>query len=90
MQTELCDGFGIDVPFFGFTDCRDGVVEVSRAGASVSLAPRASRPNNSKRSCRGSMSGSGQNRTECRMLRDAWAEAWELSDARDPWGPCPG
>ena len=32
MRTDLCDVFGIDVPIFAFTHCRDVVVEVSRAG----------------------------------------------------------
>ncbi len=32
MHTNLCDLFGIDVPIFAFTHCRDVVVEVSRAG----------------------------------------------------------
>jgi NAD(P)H-dependent flavin oxidoreductase YrpB (nitropropane dioxygenase family) len=32
MRTELCDLFGIDVPIFAFTHCRDVVVEVSKAG----------------------------------------------------------
>jgi len=32
MRTELCDVFGIDVPIFAFTHCRDVVVEVSKAG----------------------------------------------------------
>ncbi len=32
MRTELCDRFGIDVPIFAFTHCRDVVVEVSKAG----------------------------------------------------------
>ena len=32
MHTEICDWFGIDVPIFAFTHCRDVVVEVSKAG----------------------------------------------------------
>lgn len=32
MRTELCDLFGIDVPIFAFTHCRDVVVAVSKAG----------------------------------------------------------
>ena len=32
MRTEICDLFGIDVPIFGFTHCRDVVVAVSKAG----------------------------------------------------------
>jgi len=32
MRTELCDRFGIDVPIFAFTHCRDVVVAVSKAG----------------------------------------------------------
>lgn len=32
MKTEICDQLGIDVPIFGFSHCRDVVVEVSKAG----------------------------------------------------------
>jgi NAD(P)H-dependent flavin oxidoreductase YrpB (nitropropane dioxygenase family) len=32
MHTRLCEMFGIDVPIFAFSHCRDVVVEVSRAG----------------------------------------------------------
>ena len=32
MRTELCDRFGIDVPIFAFSHCRDVVVAVSKAG----------------------------------------------------------
>lgn len=32
MRTELCDLFGIDVPIFAFSHCRDVVAAVSRAG----------------------------------------------------------
>jgi len=32
MHTEICDLFGIDVPIFAFTHCRDVVVAVSKAG----------------------------------------------------------
>lgn len=32
MQTKVCDMFGIDLPIFAFSHCRDVVVEVSRAG----------------------------------------------------------
>ncbi len=32
MHSELCDMFGIEVPIFAFTHCRDVVVEVSKAG----------------------------------------------------------
>jgi NAD(P)H-dependent flavin oxidoreductase YrpB (nitropropane dioxygenase family) len=32
MHTPLCDLFGIDVPIFAFTHCRDVVVAVSKAG----------------------------------------------------------
>jgi NAD(P)H-dependent flavin oxidoreductase YrpB (nitropropane dioxygenase family) len=32
MNNRLCDMFGIDVPIFAFSHCRDVVVEVSRAG----------------------------------------------------------
>jgi NAD(P)H-dependent flavin oxidoreductase YrpB (nitropropane dioxygenase family) len=32
MRTELCELFGIDVPIFAFTHCRDVVVAVSNAG----------------------------------------------------------
>jgi len=32
MKTKLCERFGIDVPLFAFSHCRDVVVEVSKAG----------------------------------------------------------
>jgi len=32
MRTRMCEMFGIDVPIFAFSHCRDVVVEVSRAG----------------------------------------------------------
>ena len=32
MNNRLCEMFGIDVPIFAFSHCRDVVVEVSRAG----------------------------------------------------------
>jgi NAD(P)H-dependent flavin oxidoreductase YrpB (nitropropane dioxygenase family) len=32
MKTELCDQLGIELPIFGFSHCRDVVVEVSKAG----------------------------------------------------------
>jgi len=32
MRTEICDLFGIDVPIFAFTHCRDVVAAVSKAG----------------------------------------------------------
>ncbi len=32
MRTELCDRFGLDVPIFAFSHCRDVVAAVSRAG----------------------------------------------------------
>jgi NAD(P)H-dependent flavin oxidoreductase YrpB (nitropropane dioxygenase family) len=32
MRTRLCDQFGIDVPIFAFSHCRDVVAAVSRAG----------------------------------------------------------
>jgi len=32
VRTELCDVFGIDVPLFAFSHCRDVVAAVSRAG----------------------------------------------------------
>jgi NAD(P)H-dependent flavin oxidoreductase YrpB (nitropropane dioxygenase family) len=32
MRTQLCDTFGIDVPIFAFSHCRDVVVAVSQAG----------------------------------------------------------
>lgn len=32
MKNRLCEMFGIDVPIFAFSHCRDVVVEVSRAG----------------------------------------------------------
>ncbi|MAE95229.1 MAG: monooxygenase [Deltaproteobacteria bacterium] len=45
MHSELCDLFGIDVPIFAFTHCRDVVVEVSKAGGfgvlgAVGFSPR--------------------------------------------------
>ena len=32
MRTRICEMFGIEVPIFAFSHCRDVVVEVSRAG----------------------------------------------------------
>src|ERR1700721_1152681 len=32
MKTALCEMFGIEVPIFAFSHCRDVVVEVSKAG----------------------------------------------------------
>ena len=32
MRTRVCEMFGIDVPIFAFSHCRDVVVEVSKAG----------------------------------------------------------
>ena len=32
MQTRLCEQFGIDLPIFAFSHCRDVVAAVSRAG----------------------------------------------------------
>ena len=32
MRTELCDLFGIDVPIFAFSHCRDVVAAVTNAG----------------------------------------------------------
>ena len=32
MRTELCDVFGIDVPIFAFSHCRDVVAAVTNAG----------------------------------------------------------
>ena len=32
MRTRICDPFGIDVPIFAFSHCRDVVAAVSRAG----------------------------------------------------------
>lgn len=32
MKNRLCDMFGIDIPVFAFSHCRDVVVEVSKAG----------------------------------------------------------
>jgi NAD(P)H-dependent flavin oxidoreductase YrpB (nitropropane dioxygenase family) len=44
VRTSLCERFGIDVPIFAFTHCRDVVVAVSRAGGlgvlgATSVAP---------------------------------------------------
>ena len=32
MRSKMCEMFGIDVPIFAFSHCRDVVAEVSRAG----------------------------------------------------------
>ena len=32
MRTELCDVFGMDVPIFAFSHCRDVVAAVTNAG----------------------------------------------------------
>jgi NAD(P)H-dependent flavin oxidoreductase YrpB (nitropropane dioxygenase family) len=32
MKTKICNQLGIDIPIFGFSHCRDVVVEVSKAG----------------------------------------------------------
>ena len=32
MHTRICDTFGIDLPIFAFSHCRDVVAAVSRAG----------------------------------------------------------
>ena len=32
MKSKMCEMFGIDVPIFAFSHCRDVVVEVSKAG----------------------------------------------------------
>ncbi|WP_143199871.1 hypothetical protein [Bradyrhizobium sp. NAS80.1] len=32
MKNRMCEMFGIDVPVFAFSHCRDVVVEVSKAG----------------------------------------------------------
>jgi len=32
MQSKLCDMFGIDLPIFAFSHCRDVVAAVSKAG----------------------------------------------------------
>ena len=32
MRTELCEQFGIDVPIFAFSHCRDVVAAVTNAG----------------------------------------------------------
>jgi hypothetical protein len=38
MHTQLCDMFGIEVPIFAFSHCRDVVAAVSRAGVLGALA----------------------------------------------------
>jgi NAD(P)H-dependent flavin oxidoreductase YrpB (nitropropane dioxygenase family) len=32
MKSKMCEMFGVDVPIFAFSHCRDVVVEVSKAG----------------------------------------------------------
>lgn len=32
MNNQLCEMFGIEMPIFAFSHCRDVVVEVSKAG----------------------------------------------------------
>ena len=32
MRTPICDEFGIDIPLFAFTHCRDVVAAVTNAG----------------------------------------------------------
>lgn len=32
MRTRICEMFGVEIPVFGFSHCRDVVVEVTKAG----------------------------------------------------------
>ncbi len=32
MRTRICEQFGIEVPIFGFSHCRDVVAAISKAG----------------------------------------------------------
>ena len=41
MRTELCDMFGIDVPIFAFSHCRDVVAAVTNAGGAEPAQRRA-------------------------------------------------
>ena len=42
MKSKMCEMFGIDVPIFAFSHCRDVVVEVSKAGGMGVLGIRPS------------------------------------------------
>jgi len=35
MKNKMCDMFGIELPIFAFSHCRDVVVEVSKGGMGV-------------------------------------------------------
>jgi hypothetical protein len=50
MRTRVCDMFGIDLPIFAFSHCRDVVAAVSRQAASACSARWRSRPTSSRSS----------------------------------------
>jgi NAD(P)H-dependent flavin oxidoreductase YrpB (nitropropane dioxygenase family) len=52
MRTELCDLFGIDVPIFAFSHCRDVVAAVSNAGGFGVLGALAFSPEQLEIECR--------------------------------------
>ena len=52
MRTELCDLFGIDVPIFAFSHCRDVVAAVSQAGGFGVLGALAFSPEQLEIECR--------------------------------------
>jgi NAD(P)H-dependent flavin oxidoreductase YrpB (nitropropane dioxygenase family) len=52
MRTELCDVFGIDVPIFAFSHCRDVVAAVTNAGGLGVLGALAFSPEQLELECR--------------------------------------
>ena len=52
MRTELCDVFGIDVPIFAFTHCRDVVAAVTNAGGMGVLGAVGFPPEQLEKECR--------------------------------------
>ena len=52
MRTELCDLFGIDVPIFAFSHCRDVVAAVTNAGGLGVLGALAFSPEQLELECR--------------------------------------
>ena len=44
MKSRMCEMFGIEVPVFAFSHCRDVVVEVSKAGGLGVLGMARMRP----------------------------------------------
>ena len=52
MRTELCDAFGIDVPIFAFSHCRDVVAAVTNAGGFGVLGALAFSPEQLEIECR--------------------------------------